>query len=875
MASSLQNESKFIARELQLSVTQVQRTLGLLDEGNTIAFVTRYRKDQTQGLDEEQIRSIKHASDRLRGLNDRKTTILKSVKSQGKLTADLAAKIEQADSIKQLEDLYLPYKPKKQTLATLARQRGLEPLAQKVLMEGCPSDELSERAKVGLDADDSLQAIDEVYSGIGHLIAEVFSEDVELRASLRKHLWKHGMMVVSAAIQGGEASLEDLTSKSRSNVSQVGSRNRNRKKNRSEEAYADYFDFRESIQKLPPHRVLAINRGEKAKVLRVRFEFDSSPIFESTCRRLIPRTHPNREMLGDCLRDAIARLVIPGLEREARRELTDKAEAHAVRVFATNLRHLLLQRPVAGSSVLAIDPGYKSGCKIAVLDEVGSLVESQVIYVIGGVERQKAGRAWLVEAIRRNQISVIAIGNGTASRATEEVVASILADELKDMEVAYAIVNEAGASVYSTSAAGREELPELDPTIRSAISIGRRLLDPLSELVKISPEHLGVGMYQHDIKSKHLRASLDEVVESCVNYVGVDANTASPALLKYVSGLNQLSARRFVEYRREHGPFQSREQFRQVAGFGDATFVQSAGFLKINQAANALDATWIHPESYAITEKVLQQLSCTQDDMRALLQSQGKTKGGKPGLAEGRMAEAHVKELGPGESNPTPCRGEALRNRLKNVEVSELAHELETGELLVRDLLAMLLRPGRDPRESLPPPAFRTAATRIEDLEPGMAIEGRVLNVVDFGVFVDIGLSESGLVHISRLAEGYVKDPHQTFSVGEPIQVWVLDVDKQRRRVALTAIDPARERVGKGRGLNRDTVGRRPDSKRLGQGAKSTLRRRDPGNTDVESRTGHPKTNIEPLKAEVAEGKSPMRSFNELMQFYKHNKPER
>lgn len=875
MASSLQNESKLIARELQLSVTQVQRTLGLLDEGNTIAFVTRYRKDQTQGLDEEQIRSIKHASDRLRGLNDRKTTILKSVKSQGKLTADLAAKIEQADSIKQLEDLYLPYKPKKQTLATLARQRGLEPLAQKVLMEGCPSDELSERAKVGLDADDTLQTIDEVYSGIGHLIAEVFSEDVELRASLRKHLWKHGMMVVSAAIQGGEASLEDLTSKSRSNGSQVGSKNRNRKKNRSEEAYADYFDFRESIQKLPPHRVLAINRGEKAKVLRVRFEFDSSPIFESTCRRLIPRTHPNREMLGDCLRDAIARLVIPGLERETRRELTDKAEAHAVRVFATNLRHLLLQRPVAGSSVLAIDPGYKSGCKIAVLDEVGSLVESQVIYVIGGVERQKAGRAWLVEAIRRNQISVIAIGNGTASRATEEVVASILADELKDMEVAYAIVNEAGASVYSTSAAGREELPELDPTIRSAISIGRRLLDPLSELVKISPEHLGVGMYQHDIKAKHLRASLDEVVESCVNYVGVDANTASPALLKYVSGLNQLSARRFVEYRREHGPFQSREQFRRVAGFGDATFVQSAGFLKINQAANALDATWIHPESYAITEKVLQQLSCTQDDMRALLQSQGKTKGGKPGLAEGRMAEAHAEELGPGESNPTPCRGEALRNRLKNVEVSELAHELETGELLVRDLLAMLLRPGRDPRESLPPPAFRTAATRIEDLEPGMAIEGRVLNVVDFGVFVDIGLSESGLVHISRLAEGYVQDPHQTFSVGEPIQVWVLDVDKQRRRVALTAIDPARERAVKGRGLNRDTVGRRPDSKRLGQGTKSTLRRRDPGNTDVESRTGHPKTNIEPLKAEVAEGKSPMRSFNELMQFYKHNKPER
>ena len=868
MASSFQNEPTFIARELQLSVTQVQRTLGLLDEGNTIAFVTRYRKDQTQGLDEEQIRSIKHASERLRGLNDRKTTIIKSVKSQGKLTADLATKIEQADSIKQLEDLYLPYKPKKQTLATLARQRGLEPLAQKVLREGCPPGELAERAKVDLDADDSLQTIDEVYSGIGHLIAEVFSEDVELRAALRKHLWKHGMMVVSAATQGMEASPEALTSNSRSRI-------RSRKKNKNEEAYAGYFDFRESIQKLPPHRVLAINRGEKAKVLRVRFEFDSSSIFESTSRRLISKTHANCEMLDDCLRDAITRLVIPGLEREVRRELTDKAETHAVRVFATNLRHLLLQRPVAGRSVLAIDPGYKSGCKIAVLDEMGSLVESQVIYVIGGVERQKAGRAWLVEAIRQNQISVIAIGNGTASRATEEVVASILADELKDKEVAYAIVNEAGASVYSTSAAGREELPELDPTIRSAISIGRRLLDPLSELVKISPEHLGVGMYQHDIKSKHLRASLDEVVESCVNYVGVDANTASPALLKYVSGLNQLSARRFVEYRREHGPFQSREQFRQVAGFGEATFVQSAGFLKINQAANALDATWIHPESYAITEKVLQQLSCTQDDVRALLQLQGKTKGCEPTLAESGMAEAIAKESDSGESNSPSCCGEALRNRLKNVEISELARDLETGELLVRDLLAMLLRPGRDPRESLPPPAFRTAATRIEDLEPDMEIEGRVLNVVDFGVFVDIGLSESGLVHISRLAKGYVKDPHQTFSVGEPIQVWVLDVDKQRRRVALTAIDPAGEKAREERGLNRDTIGRRGGSRRLGQSAKSTLRRRDPRSADAESRTGNQKTNIEPLKAEVSEGKSPMRSFNELMQFYKHNKPER
>ncbi len=923
MAAPLQNESGFVARELQLSVTQVQRTLELLDEGNTVAFITRYRKDQTHGLDEEQIQAIRQAAERLRALTDRKSTILKSIQSQGQLNEELKGKIEQARSIKRLEDLYLPFKPKKQTLATLARQRGLEPLAKEVLSGDCSQVDFSERAKALIQPELELRTEDDVYQGVGHLIAEVYSEDVELRSELRKGIWKHGKLAVSAAVresvrgkretesrpetaegdtanaqspgEGKEASRaqnleavpvkaadeeqQDSFLKSGRSTPQTGTaetavpsaKNRRKKKNKEDEAFADYFDFRESIEQLPPHRVLAVTRGEKGTVLKVKFDFDHQPSLELTQSRLIPTGHSNKKFLGQCLRDAITRLVIPSLEREVRRELTDRAESHAVRVFAQNLRHLLLQRPVVGQAVLAIDPGYKSGCKIAILDALGTLIESQIVYVIGSAERQKSGRAWLVEAIQRHDVSVIAIGNGTASRPTEELVASILAEELKGVEVAYAIVNEAGASIYSTSAAGREELPDLDPTIRSAVSIGRRLLDPLSELVKISPEHLGVGMYQHDIKAKHLRESLDEVVASCVNYVGVDANTASPALLKYVSGLNQLSARRFVEYRSEHGPFQSREQFRQVAGFGEATFIQAAGFLKINHPDNILDATWIHPESYELAEKVLERLSCTARDLEDFLRSRSTVSRSDSVNTDTGAASGEPDPSGEADKKSDGASEEGmLRRRLESADVKELSRNLDTGELLVQDLLTMLLRPGRDPRDALPPPAFRTGATRIDDLEPGMALEGRVLNVLDFGVFVDIGISESGLVHISRLARGFVKDPHQAFAVGEPIKVWVVEIDKQRRRVSLTAIDPALPREPK------ESRERRP--KRHGAGRKPTRRSRPTRETGGRSqrvkRSARPAAPAKPLNPEVAEGKSPMRSFTELMQFYEHKKHE-
>ncbi len=462
-------------------------------------------------------------------------------------------------------------------------------------------------------------------------------------------------------------------------------------------------------------------------------------------------------------RDALARLVLPSLEREIRRELTENAETHAVGVFAKNLRNLLLQPPVRGRRVLAVDPGFKSGCKLAVLDEFGNLVDHAVVHLIGKAEKKAEARAKLAELIKTHNVSAAALGNGTACRETEEVLAELVANELKDDGVAYVIVNEAGASVYSTSPIGREEFPNYDATLRGAISIGRRMQDPLSELVKIDPANIGVGLYQHDVKAKHLRTSLDAVVESCVNYVGVDLNTASPALLRYVSGLNQLTARRVFDHRAANGPFKCREQLKEVSGFGEATFVQAAGFLRISDGDNPLDCTWIHPESYEVARRVLDKLGCSAAEL---------TK--KEAMAE-------------------------LTQKATALKLDELASELGVGPLLLKDIVAQLTRPGRDPREDLPAPIFKRGILKLEDLAPGMELYGAVLNVVDFGAFVDIGLHDSGLVHVSQIANHFVRDPHEVVAVGDIVKVWVLEIDKSRRRVSLTMIAPGTRR-GEGAG---------------------------------------------------------------------------
>jgi uncharacterized protein len=835
-----------VAQTLQLSLPQVECVVDLLDAGNTVPFITRYRKDQTGGLDEEHIRQIQSRLIKMRLLAERKQTILRSIDSQGKLTSELAGEIESASSTKRLEDLYLPFKPKKQTLATLARERGLEPLAEEVLAAAPACADLDARAAEFVNIERGVASAADALLGVGHILAEGLSERADLRQKLRKIL-NHTGKLVSARAEADE---------------------------KLAQGFRDYFDFTETLERVPQHRVLAINRAEKAKVLRVKIEADMEAMQATVDALACPPEHPHADFLRGCGRDALARLVFPSLEREVRRELTDWAEAHAVEVFARNLRNLLLQKPVRGRRVLAIDPGFKSGCKLAALDEFGNLLDQAVIHLIGKPERKLEGRGKLVEMIRQHQLTVAAIGNGTACRESEELMSDIFANELAEQGVAYVIVNEAGASVYSTSPLGREEFPEYDATLRGAISIGRRIQDPLSELVKIDPASIGVGMYQHDVKAKHLRVSLDAVVESCVNFVGVDLNTASPALLRYVSGLNQLTARRLYDYRAQHGPFRNREQLKEVPGFGEAAFVQAAGFLKIGAGDNPLDATWIHPESYELAQQVLSKMDCTLAD-----------------LAE-KEATAQIAE------------------RAARLELEGLTAQLDAGKMLLKDILAQLARPGRDPREDLPPPIFKKGVIKLDDLSPGMELSGTVLNVVDFGAFVDIGLHDTGLVHISQLANKYVRDPHDVVSVGDIVKVWVHEIDKTRRRVSLSMIPPGTERTQPPRrGEKRKSEGRRggaapsppeataetasvaeapaqaavaPPDRRPARPQRAPQRGGGRQQHEQDTRPPRPKFSkppaqgghkpkpkpLVPLTNEMKAGKEPLRTFGDLKQFF-------
>ncbi|HEX3599912.1 MAG TPA: Tex-like N-terminal domain-containing protein, partial [Lacipirellulaceae bacterium] len=580
MASAIAIDFGRLTRELGIDHERIARTVALLDDGNTVPFITRYRRDQTGGLDEEQIGRIRDSVIKLRLLDDRKQTILRSIEAQHALTDELREQIARADSVKRLEDLYLPYRPKKQTLATKAHDQGLAPLAKEILTQDKAAADLDKRAADFINTDKGIPDAATALLGAGHILAEQFSEDPEVRQKVRK-LYRKTAKLVSAKVED------------------------NPKKNQQ---FHDYLDFREPLQRVPPHRVLAINRGERAKILRVQVDADQAAIEELGIEQLVPPEHAHKDFLTGCVRDALARLILPSLEREARRELTEKAEMHAVEVFARNLRNLLLQPPLPGKRVLAVDPGYKNGCKLAALDEFGKLLAHDVMYVVGSEEQKAAGRAKLVAFITEHHLTVIAIGNGTACRQTEQLIAEILANELTAQDVHYVVVNEAGASVYSTSEVGREEFPECDAIQRSAISIGRRLQDPLSELVKIDPASIGVGLYQHDARAKHLRDSLDDVVQSCVSFVGVELNSASTPLLRYVSGMNQLTARRVYEHRQQNGPFKNRQQLMEVSGLGNATFVQSAGFLKIIGGDQPLDATWIHPENYDAAKKLLEKL---------------------------------------------------------------------------------------------------------------------------------------------------------------------------------------------------------------------------------------------------------------------------
>ncbi len=921
------HECSRIAQDLQIRKVQVEAVVQLFDDGNTVPFITRYRKERTGGLNEEVIRQIQIRVQLLRQLHDRKQTILRTIENQGKLTAELRQAIQSADTTKRLEDLYLPYKPKKKSLAAAAREKGLDPVAQAIWYSDPTVAAFDELLPTLVNPEKALNTTDDVKLGVQHILAEMMAESAEIRHPVRTTLWATGKVgsVKSEKLPEGKG-LE----------------------------YKDYFEFSEPARDIPSHRVLAINRAEKEGAVKTRFEWDKDRVAAVALENLsavllqrvgktppvpqppaplappvsetpaeapaseeapapvaehVPQTEevkplvesipvePQIEMTGEVLapggefrsphvallktslEDALNRLLLPSLEREIRGELTDEAEQHAIHVFARNLRSLLLQPPLRGKRIVAIDPAFRTGCKLAALDEFGNLLEHSVIYPftppprkgkkdkpeaakpaaenatvsvgeapppaadqspasegvtdsppplenaqpkqlpegsdapVSGeaiadapaatasaaetvavtqptveipVDKKAEARSKFLEFILKNQAQIIALGNGTGCRETEELVAEVIGAGATD--VSYVIVNEAGASHYSVSPVGREEFPSLDQTIRSTISIGRRLQDPLSELVKVDPQNIGVGLYQHDMGQKDLKESLDAVVESCVNQVGVDVNTASVPLLRHVSGLNQLVAREIVEYRQKNGPFTGRDQLRQVPNLGDKRYEQAAGFLKIPDAANPFDKTWIHPESYETTEKILTEV------------------GASPSVIEDKSAQ------------------EDLHAKLKALNVEELSRKLNVGPMTVQDIVQALLRPGRDPREELPPPIFKKGILKLEDLSAGLELKGTVLNVVDFGVFVDIGLKESGLVHISRIANRYIKNPSDVVAVNDVVRVWVEKIDQERGRVSLTMIEPGTERKPQERrpapprnqgapreGGNRPPRGRRPD----------------------------------------------------------------
>lgn len=710
-----------IAQELGLSAQQITAVAKLLDEGNTVPFITRYRKELTGNLDEVQIREIERQLQTRRQLAERADVILRSIESQGRLTPKLAAAIRAADSLSRLEDLYLPFRPKKRTRAQVARERGLEPLATQIWNDDPALSSLEQAAATFVDPERELPSVVEVLQGAADILAERIAEDADVREAARQVAWKTGRVAVTASKD-------------------------------ADEAYRDYFDYGDTVRKIPPHRVLAINRGEKQNSLRVKFQWDGDTAQAKTVSRLKLHEHRFARFMMDTSADALSRLVLPALDREIRRDLTERAEQQAISVFAKNLRALLLQPPVRNQRVLAIDPGFRTGCKIAVLDETGNCLATDVIYLVGSQQKKSAAKGTLSGLLDKHGCTLVAIGNGTACRETEELVAEIIAEA--HAETRYVIVNEAGASIYSASDVAREEFPEHDATTRGTISIGRRLQDPLSELVKIEPQHIGVGMYQHDVSTKSLVASLDEVVESCVNHVGADLNTSGAALLSHVSGLNRSVAGKIVAWREAHGSFRNRRQLLDVPGLGKATYTQAAGFLKIVDGDEPLDGTWIHPESYPAAHRILGRLDLTP-------------KGISGGEAE----------------------RETLKQRIGELDRPVLAGEFEIGLPTLNDILDALLRPGRDPRTDLPPPIFKSHVLKLEDLQVGMKLTGTVLNVVDFGAFVDIGLKDTGLVHVSKLANRFIKSPHEVVAVGDIVAVRVLDIDEQRRRVSLTMRD--------------------------------------------------------------------------------------
>lgn len=741
--------TRTLSAELHLNSGQIARAIALLDEGNTIPFIARYRKEMTGSLDEVQIQAIADRAGALRALHERKADVRRLIDVQGKLTSELAAAILAASTLQEVEDLYLPYRPKRKTRASVAREKGLAPLAELILqqpeLKGEVNTILEEHARPFLDAEKGVDTSLEAYAGARDIAAEIIAEDANVRGNVRASFFKRSTVAAKGA------NPEKIAEKDPNGIYQL------------------YYDFNESVTKLVPHRVLALNRAEREEVLRVSVSLpyeQAQP--DITQYYPIKATSPFAEQLSEAMEDGYKRLLAPAMEREVRVELTRQAEEHAINIFAANLRNLLLQPPLRGRRVLGIDPGYRTGCKLAIVDETGKYIDSDTIYLHQSEKAQQTLRKILAQY----NIEVIAIGNGTASREIEQLVAGLIRELEQETgkhgHIGYVIVNEAGASVYSASEVARQEFPALDATQRGTISIARRLQDPLAELVKIDPKAVGVGLYQHDVDQKELAAMLERVVVSCVNYAGVEVNSASAALLKHVSGINARVANAIVKYREEHGTFKSRAELQKVPGLGPTTFVQAAGFLKVVNGVEPLDNTFIHPESYAAARALLEMLPASSDP---------KSKAARPAerIAQFRQFVKLQNSLG---------RGKHASN--EEAAWADMAIKVGVGLPTLNDIMENLEKPGLDPRDALPAPILRHDVLKIEDLETGMILQGTVRNVVDFGAFVDIGVKQDGLVHISELADRYVKDPLTVVAVGQVVQVRVLKVDKQRGRVQLS-----------------------------------------------------------------------------------------
>ncbi|MCS7304595.1 MAG: helix-hairpin-helix domain-containing protein [Thermoguttaceae bacterium] len=1061
-----------IARALRITYRQVEAVAQLLEEGKSVPFIARYRKDQTNGLEEEQIWRIRSLLRQARLLAQRKETILRSLQVQGKWTPELDRQIRTATTSRRLEDLYLPYKPKKEGLATTARDRGLEPLAEEILQAAPTCANLEARAADFVNPDKQVRTPADALLGAGHILAEMISEHADLRKKLREVFYRtaricsrlletvplppgwqpkekkstiqasapapeptspskppeistdlsasegaqmplaqqpmeaesgsaesssepgKGLSEQASVQNSSDASFGGATSLDRDAASQVVSggtyvsedvsktspeslngsstapqnhatppasepsepsepsgqnsssayaessgsleteqlaeaeartklqeelqpqqgaeacagdqtnhslptasvqaalaaeeapegisepqpsaagaqplsqadlrrQQKELKKQRLLQqrlrAYQDFFDFQESIRKVSHYRVLCLNRGERQKILRVWIECDREAMRQVLYQECVPPEHPHADFLRGCADDALERLLLPSLEREARRELTEQAEAHAVEVVSKSLRKMLLQRPVRGKRILAVDPGLRNGYVLAALDEFGNLLEHAELYLVGRTEDRQSAKEKLVRLIRRYRIGVVGIGNGPGARLFEDFLAELVNGELKTEDLQYGIVSQIGAKAYARSSVGQEEFPYYDVRVRSAIFIGRRLLDPLSELVKVEPAHLATGIYQHDVKAKHLEPLLEEVVESCVNRVGVDVNTAHPWLLRYVSGLNMVLARRLEEYRREHGPFRTRTDLKQIPGFGEGTFELAAGFLKILHGPEPLDRTGIHPDSYPLAQKILEKVSAQAQDLW----------------------------------NPAVASG--LQKQLGQLDVQTLAQELGAGIWTVRQVLGELRRAGRDPRDDSPALSFKRARLKPEELQPDMELTGTVVHITNFGAFVDIGAGENGLVHISQLAPRYVRDPREVVSVGDSVKVWVLQVDLERRRISLSMIPPDQRtqtaqapRVGKAPREKPPSAapekrapvpGEKTPSSAVGQPiAKPSLPQRAPAATGASQPASKPsarqfRSKAPPppppkLSEAVKQGKQPMRTFAELLQFF-------